>query len=73
MPMGMADIAEVLWNDFHRHNPANPHWFNRDRFMLSNGHGSMLQYSLLHLTRLRLANERTGKLPPVALEDAGTS
>ncbi|MEW9625061.1 transketolase [Rhodanobacter geophilus] len=50
MPMGMADIAEVLWNDFHRHNPANPHWFNRDRFMLSNGHGSMLQYALLHLT-----------------------
>ncbi|MEW9571418.1 transketolase [Rhodanobacter sp. Si-c] len=50
MPMGMADIAEVLWNDFHRHNPANPHWFNRDRFLLSNGHGSMLQYALLHLT-----------------------
>ncbi|HEX8779083.1 MAG TPA: thiamine pyrophosphate-dependent enzyme, partial [Rhodanobacter sp.] len=49
MPMGMADIAEVLWNDFHRHNPANPHWFNRDRFLLSNGHGSMLQYALLHL------------------------
>lgn len=50
MPMGMADIAEVLWNDFHRHNPANPHWFNRDRFVLSNGHGSMLQYALLHLS-----------------------
>ncbi|HEX8776879.1 MAG TPA: transketolase [Rhodanobacter sp.] len=50
MPMGMADIAEVLWNDFHRHNPANPKWFNRDRFLLSNGHGSMLQYALLHLT-----------------------
>ncbi|OOG44565.1 transketolase [Rhodanobacter sp. C06] len=50
MPMGMADIAEVLWNDFHRHNPANPHWFNRDRFMLSNGHGSMLQYAVLHLS-----------------------
>ena len=50
MPMGMADIAEVLWNDFLSHNPANPHWFNRDRFMLSNGHGSMLLYSLLHLT-----------------------
>ena len=49
MPMGMADIAEVLWNDFHSHNPANPHWFNRDRFLLSNGHGSMLQYALLHL------------------------
>ena len=49
MPMGMADIAEVLWNDFLRHNPSHPKWFNRDRFLLSNGHGSMLQYSLLHL------------------------
>ena len=50
MPMGMADIAEVLWNDFLSHNPANPKWCNRDRFVLSNGHGSMLLYSLLHLT-----------------------
>ncbi|HMM67238.1 MAG TPA: transketolase [Dokdonella sp.] len=50
MPMGMADIAEVLWNDFLRHNPANPKWANRDRFVLSNGHGSMLIYALLHLT-----------------------
>lgn len=50
MPMGMADIAEVLWNDFLHHNPANPHWLNRDRFVLSNGHGCMLLYSLLHLT-----------------------
>ncbi len=49
MPMGMADIAEVLWNDFLQHNPANPQWPNRDRFVLSNGHGSMLQYALLHL------------------------
>jgi transketolase len=49
-PMGMADIAEVLWNDFMKHNPANPKWFDRDRFILSNGHGSMLIYSLLHLT-----------------------
>jgi transketolase len=49
-PMGMADIAEVLWNDHMHHNPANPHWSNRDRFVLSNGHGSMLIYSLLHLT-----------------------
>jgi len=49
-PMGMADIAEVLWNDFMIHNPANPKWSNRDRFVLSNGHGSMLIYSLLHLT-----------------------
>ncbi|MEJ2689090.1 MAG: transketolase [Deltaproteobacteria bacterium] len=50
MPLGMADIAEVLWNDYLRHNPANPKWINRDRFVLSNGHGSMLIYSLLHLT-----------------------
>jgi len=49
-PMGMADIAEVLWNDFMQHNPRNPAWANRDRFVLSNGHGSMLIYSLLHLT-----------------------
>lgn len=49
-PMGMADIAEVLWNDFLRHNPANPNWDNRDRFVMSNGHGSMLIYSLLHLS-----------------------
>src|SRR5688500_14132208 len=49
MPMGMADIAEVLWNDYLSHNPNNPKWFNRDRFLLSNGHGSMLQYALLHL------------------------
>ena len=49
-PMGMADIAEVLWNDFMRHNPSNPDWADRDRFILSNGHGSMLIYSLLHLT-----------------------
>ena len=49
-PMGMADIAEVLWNDFLQHNPSNPNWYNRDRFVLSNGHGSMLLYSLLHLS-----------------------
>ena len=49
-PMGMADIAEVLWNDFLKHNPTNPKWADRDRFVLSNGHGSMLIYSLLHLT-----------------------
>ena len=49
-PMGMADIAEVLWNDYMKHNPTNPQWADRDRFVLSNGHGSMLIYSLLHLT-----------------------
>ncbi|VAX12234.1 Transketolase [hydrothermal vent metagenome] len=56
-PMGMADIAEVLWNDFMTHNPANPNWANRDRFILSNGHGSMLIYSLLHLTGYDLSIE----------------
>src|SRR3990167_8408141 len=50
MPMGMAEIAEVLWNRHLRHNPANPAWPDRDRFVLSNGHGSMLLYALLHLT-----------------------
>ena len=50
MPLGMADIAEVLWNDYLKHNPADPKWWNRDRFVLSNGHGSMLVYSLLHLS-----------------------
>ena len=49
-PMGMADIAEVLWRDYLKHNPNNPHWADRDRFVLSNGHGSMLIYSLLHLS-----------------------
>ena len=55
MPMGMADIAEVLWNDFLHFNPRNPKWTNRDRFVLSNGHGSMLLYSLLHLTGYALS------------------
>jgi transketolase len=50
MPMGMADIAEVLWNDYLKHNPVNPEWWDRDRFVLSNGHGSMLLYSVLHLS-----------------------
>ena len=56
-PMGMADIAEVLWNDFLSHNPANPSWCDRDRFVLSNGHGSMLIYSLLHLSGYDLPME----------------
>lgn len=54
-PMGMADIAEVLWNDFLKHNPGNPTWFDRDRFILSNGHASMLLYSLLHLSGYNLS------------------
>ncbi|SDM16086.1 transketolase [Modicisalibacter muralis] len=56
-PMGMADIAEVLWNDHLKHNPANPTWQDRDRFVLSNGHGSMLLYSLLHLTGYDLTTD----------------
>ncbi len=56
-PMGMAEIAEVLWNRHLRHNPRNPHWANRDRFVLSNGHGSMLIYALLHLTGYDLSIE----------------
>ena len=56
-PMGMADIAEALWRKHLNHNPQNPHWFNRDRFVLSNGHGSMLLYSLLHLTGYDLSIE----------------
>lgn len=57
MPMGMADIAEVLWNDFLRHDPKNPAWINRDRFVVSNGHGCMLLYSLLHLSGYALSIE----------------
>lgn len=56
-PMGMADLAEVLWRDFLKHNPQNPSWADRDRFVLSNGHGSMLIYSLLHLTGYDLPME----------------
>ena len=58
MPMGMAEIAEVLWNHHLRHNPANPKWADRDRFVLSNGHGSMLLYALLHLTGYALPMEQ---------------
>ena len=54
-PMGMADIAEVLWTGYLKYNPANPDWADRDRFVLSNGHGSMLIYSLLHLTGFDLS------------------
>src|SRR5438046_4479356 len=57
MPMGMAEIAVALWNRHLRHNPANPRWPDRDRFVLSNGHGSMLQYALLHLSGYALPRE----------------
>jgi transketolase len=57
MPLGMADIAAVLWQQFLKFNPENPHWFNRDRFILSNGHGSMLHYALLHLYGFKISLE----------------
>ncbi len=71
MPMGMADIAEVLWNDYLRHNPNNPQWFNRDRFVLSNGHGSMLQYALLHLSGYDLPIEELKQFRQLGSRTAG--
>ena len=71
MPMGMADIAEVLWNDHMRHNPSNPRWLDRDRFVLSNGHGSMLLYSLLHLTGYPLGIEDIKKFRQFGSHTAG--
>jgi len=71
MPMGMADIAEVLWNDFLRHNPANPKWANRDRFVLSNGHGSMLIYALLHLTGYELPIDELKRFRQLHSKTAG--
>ena len=71
MPMGMADIAEVLWNDHLSHNPSNPKWINRDRFVLSNGHGSMLLYSLLHLTGYPLSIEDIKKFRQFGSHTAG--
>ncbi len=71
MPMGMADIAEVLWNDYLRHNPGNPRWFDRDRFVLSNGHGSMLLYSLLHLTGYDLPMDEIRNFRQLGFRTAG--
>ncbi len=71
MPMGMADIAEVVWNDFLRHNPANPKWPNRDRFVLSNGHGSMLLYALLHLSGYDLPIEELKRFRQLHSRTAG--
>jgi transketolase len=71
MPMGMADIAEVLWNDFLSHNPNNPKWFNRDRFVLSNGHGSMLIYALLHLSGYDLPIEQLKRFRQLHSKTAG--
>ncbi|WP_163578260.1 transketolase [Halomonas faecis] len=70
-PMGMADIAEVLWNDFLVHNPVDPHWPDRDRFVLSNGHGSMLLYSLLHLTGYELSLEELQNFRQLHAKTAG--
>ncbi|WP_328716937.1 transketolase [Halomonas elongata] len=70
-PMGMADIAEVLWNDFLVHNPADPHWPDRDRFVLSNGHGSMLLYSLLHLSGYELGLEQLQNFRQLHAKTAG--
>ena len=71
MPMGMADIAQVLWNDHLKHNPSNPKWVDRDRFVLSNGHGSMLLYSLLHLTGYPLSIEDIKKFRQFGSHTAG--
>ena len=70
-PMGMADIAEVLWNDFLTHNPSNPKWPGRDRFILSNGHGSMLIYSLLHLSGYDLPMEEIKRFRQLHSKTAG--
>ncbi len=71
MPMGMADIAEVLWRGFLKHNPGNPTWFDRDRFILSNGHGSMLLYSVLHLTGYPLSIEDIKQFRQLGSHTAG--
>ncbi len=71
MPMGMADIAQVLWGDFLKHNPGNPLWVDRDRFVLSNGHGSMLLYSLLHLTGYPLGLEEIRNFRQLGSRTAG--
>ncbi len=71
MPMGMADIAVALWSGHYRHNPSNPQWINRDRFLLSNGHGSMLHYSLLHLTGYDLSMDEIKNFRQLHSKTAG--
>src|SRR5438309_7444240 len=71
MPMGMAEIAVALWARNYRHNPANPKWINRDRFILSNGHGSMLHYALLHLTGYDLPMEELKNFRQLHSKTAG--
>src|SRR5271166_6458009 len=70
-PMGMADIAEVLWRDVMKYNPANPHWWDRDRFILSNGHASMLLYALLHLSGYPLRMEELRHFRQLGSRTAG--
>ena len=70
-PMGMADMAVALWGDHLQHNPKNPHWANRDRFVLSNGHGSMLIYSVLHLTGYKLPIDELKKFRTLHSKTAG--
>jgi len=70
-PMGMADIAEVLWNSHLKHSPSNPDWPDRDRFVLSNGHGSMLIYSLLHLSGYDLPIEELKNFRQLHSKTAG--
>ena len=71
MPMGMADIAEVLWNDYLKFNPANGHWHDRDRFVLSNGHGSMLLYSVAYLTGYPIELDEIKKFRQLGSRSAG--
>jgi transketolase len=71
MPMGMADIAEVLWNDYLSHNPSNPHWYDRDRFVLSNGHGSMLLYAVAHLRGYPLGLDELRNFRQIGQRTAG--
>src|ERR1700741_4907923 len=70
-PMGMADLAEVLWRDFLKHNPGNPRWPDRDRFVLSNGHGSMLLYSVLNLTGYPLELDELRRFRQLGSRPAG--
>ena len=71
MPMGMADIAAVLWQKHLRHNPRNPGWINRDRFVVSNGHGSMLLYSLLHLSGYDLSIDELKNFQAASFKNTG--
>ncbi|HJV74951.1 MAG TPA: transketolase [Noviherbaspirillum sp.] len=71
MPMGMAEIAVALWSQHYRHNPTNPHWINRDRFVVSNGHGSMLHYALLHLTGYDLSMDEIKNFRQLHSKTAG--